>query len=204
MHETNGIVGPALAQSIRIGSMTDVEKNAQPSRDEREMDKHSLHDLFGRSILWVRWLQLPLLIGLVVALILFEISFAGHLLLLFFGSEAPTREKAILVILDLIDMVLIANLVVMVVISGYNIFISPLVFHNKDSVPSWLRGQTLGSVKIKITATVLLISTINLLHEILNPSIQGMQEAAWLLSAQIVLVITTFVLSVVERRDPND
>ncbi|MGI9414644.1 MAG: YqhA family protein, partial [Hyphomicrobiales bacterium] len=125
--------------------------------------------MFEGCLLLVRWLQLPLLIGLVVALVVFELKFVAHLISIVSDMDTLTRERAILVTLDLIDMVLIANLVVMVVISGYETFISRLHMDDEPSVPASMRHSTTGKLKLRIATTILLISTIHLLHAYLDP-----------------------------------
>ncbi|MCG8361345.1 MAG: YqhA family protein [Kiloniellales bacterium] len=141
-------------------------------------------------LLLCRWLQLPLLVGLVLALIVFEIVFVKHLLSIIFPLNTLTRESAILVTLDLIDMVLIANLVVMVVISGYETFISRLHSQDETSVPLWMRRSTTGKLKLRIATTILLISTIHLLHLYLDPAPVDEDEAKFMLIAQLVFIVT--------------
>ena len=145
---------------------------------------------FEGILLLCRWLQLPLLIGLVAALVIFEIVFLRHLISVMFPLGALTREDAILVTLDLIDMVLIANLIVMVVISGYETFISRLHLRDQTSVPAWMRRSTTGKLKLRIATTILLISTIHLLHLYMDPAEVNPAEARFMLIAQGVFVLT--------------
>lgn len=154
-----------------------------------------------QAILSVRWLQLPLLVGLVIGLLIFEYQYFVHLLSMIFSDEGLSKEKAILTILDLADMVLIANLVVMVIISGYKIFISPIKIREEANVPDWLRGLTLAGLKFRIAATVLLISTIHLLHEILDPAIEETGKMVFILCSQLVLVITATLFAWLERME---
>lgn len=154
-----------------------------------------------QAILSVRWLQLPLLVGLVIGLLIFEYQYFVHLLSMVFSDEGLSKEKAILTILDLADMVLIANLVVMVIISGYKIFISPITIRDEANVPDWLRGLTLAGLKFRIAATVLLISTIHLLHEILDPAIEENSKMIFILCSQLILVITATLFAWLERME---
>lgn len=162
---------------------------------------------FEGVLLFSRWLQLPLLVGLIFALIIFEIKFAEHLIATFRNLDELSREQALLVTLDLIDMVLIANLVVMVVISGYETFISQLHLKNEPNIPVWLRRSTAGQLKLRITTTILLISTIHLLHFYLDPAEIDPEKAQFMLTAQVVFVLTAgaFVLfNWVDRKALND
>ncbi len=146
--------------------------------------------VFEAILLFCRWLQLPLLIGLVVALVIFEIKFAEHLIDTLSNVGSITRDQAILVTLDLIDMVLIANLVVMVVISGYETFISPLHVANDSDIPAWMRRSTTGKLKLRIATTILLISTIHLLHIYLDPAQVNEAEAIFMMITQVLFIST--------------
>ena len=175
-----------------------MKRNEDDGASTEAPDEPALMRTFERVLLATRWLQLPLIFGLIAALIFFELKFAQHLWETFTGPEEVTRIKAILVTLDLIDMVLIANLVVMVIISGYQIFISPLEI-DKSTTPGWMRGSTPGALKLKIATTVLLISTIHLLHVYLDPTEVTSGETAFMLLAQVVFAVTTAVFVLVEH-----
>ncbi len=169
--------------------------------DQPEQNSHAAsprQKTLERILLLIRWLQLPLLLGLLVMFIIFEITFVTHLIDLITDDGPTNRTKVILVTLDLIDMVLIANLIVIVIISGYKIFISPLIDENDPSVPKWLRSATPAEVKLRIATTILLISTIHLLHVFLDPSKSNEQDANFMLIAQAVFGLTTLVFVVVE------
>ena len=193
-----GVAGSGIARSG--GAVWDIymnggamQKHSQDGAYDAKVKKaRQLERLaaFEGILLLCRWLQLPLLIGLVVALVIFEIVFVKHLISIMFPLGALTREDAILVTLDLIDMVLIANLVVMVVISGYETFISRLHMRDQTSVPAWMRRSTTGKLKLRIATTILLISTIHLLHLYLDPARIDPEEARFMLIAQGVFVLT--------------
>ena len=154
---------------------------------------------FEGALLWTRWLQVPLLIGLLIALIIVEIKFAEHLINTILSMEEITRERAILVALDLIDMVLIANLIVMVVISGYETFVSSLHVSGSNSVPPWMRRSTAGQVKMRIAVTILLISTIHLLHAYLDPEAIDREEMVFMLVTQLVFIATVIAFVVFRK-----
>ena len=170
---------------MRENPQTDAPSSA--AKRPKQMERLAV---FEGILLFSRWLQLPLLIGLVVALVIFEIKFAQHLIDTLSALGTITREQAILVTLDLIDMVLIANLVVMVVISGYETFISPLHMADEPGVPAWMRRSTTGKLKLRIATTILLISTIHLLHLYLDPAGVDEVEARFVLITQVVFIAT--------------
>ena len=180
----------------------EADAASTPVRDSRRIGALAA---FESGLLLSRWLQLPLLLGLLVALVIVEIKFAEHLIETILSMETITRERAILVALDLIDMVLIANLIVMVVISGYETFISTLHIADDNSVPFWMRRSTAGQVKLRIATTILLITTIHLLHLYLDPEEADQQEMIFMLTAQIVFIVTVFAFVIFRRfgEDPN-
>ena len=173
---------------------------AKASGPEAEGGRHmKLLAMFEGCLLLIRWLQLPLLIGLVVALVVFELKFVAHLINIVSDMDNLTRERAILVTLDLIDMVLIANLVVMVVISGYETFISRLHMDDEPSVPASMRHTTTGKLKLRIATTILLISTIHLLHAYLDPAQIDDREAVFMMTAQVIFIATAAAFVIFHR-----
>ena len=166
--------------------------------DPKDPDQYPGLRVLETIILLTRWLQLPLLLGLIIVLIFFEFAFGRHLVSLLTEGGPLKRGKVILVTLDLIDMVLIANLVVMVIISGYKLLISPLFSADDSRVPIWLRSATPAELKLRIATTVLLISTIHLLHMFLDPSASAEQDAYFMLIAQAAFALTTLVFVAVE------
>ena len=167
-----------------------ADKAAQDEARAKAPKRITSLEGFESALLLSRWLQLPLLLGLLVALVIVEIKFAEHLIETILSMETITRERAILVALDLIDMVLIANLIVMVVISGYETFISSLHTSDDNSVPVWMRRSTAGQVKLRIAVTILLISTIHLLHAYLDPAALDREEMTFMLITQLVFIAT--------------
>ncbi len=152
----------------------------------------------ARALISVRWLQLPLLVGLLVALVIFEIKFAKHLYAMIMQFETLSRKQTILLTLDLIDMVLIADLIIMVVISTYKKLITPLNIKDvyaktgSDS-PRYLREYSSGQVKSRIATTILLIATIQLLHMYLDSTVISQERMIFIVAAQIMFAITALL-----------
>lgn len=172
------------------------------------LEAYSSHErvlaLVEKAILFSRWLQVPMLLGLILAFIMLGFAFVRHLFSLVLDSDPFSRTNVILITLDLIDMVLIANLVVMVLISGYKIFVSPLQSADDSKVPRWLRSATPGQLKLRIATTVLLISTIHLLHFFLDPARSAEGNVVLILLAQGAFALTTLVFVIVERFEGHE
>ncbi len=119
-------------------------------------------------ILASRWLLVVFYLGLTVALGLYAISFVRKLWEFVTKVMLVDETDAILKMLALIDAALVASLVVMVIISGYENFVSR--FDNADGELSWLGKIDASSLKIKVASTIVAISSIHLLQVFLNSS----------------------------------
>lgn len=154
-------------------------------------------ELFLESIILAsRWLLVVFYIGLGLALALYAVSFlaklwdfASHL----FGMD---ETDTILKVLSLIDAALIASLVVMVIISGYENFVSR--FDNEDEV-HWLGQIDAGSLKIKVASTIVAISSIHLLQIFLNVPQYTSQHIMWYTIIHVVFIASALFLALIDK-----
>ncbi len=125
-----------------------------------------------RSIFASRWLQAPLYVGLIVAQGVYvwqffvELWHLGHLAVhgLPVGHKGPDLPTTVmLMVLGLIDVVMIANLLIMVIIGGYETFVSRLNLDDHDDQPEWLSHVNAGVLKVKLATALISISSIHLL-----------------------------------------
>ena len=149
-----------------------------------------------RIILASRWLLVIFYIGLAVALLLYAVSFG--LKLWKFASHLLTSDEAesILDILGLIDAALVASLVVMVIISGYENFVSK--FDEEDKV-HWLGEIDANSLKIKVASTIVAISSIHLLQIFLNVDQYSGEKLMWYTIIHIAFVVSALFLAFIDR-----
>jgi uncharacterized protein (TIGR00645 family) len=147
-------------------------------------------------ILASRWLLVVFYIGLGLALALYAVTFgfkvwdfASHML----GMD---ETETILKMLALIDAALIASLVVMVIISGYENFVSR--FDNEDDV-HWLGQIDAGSLKIKVASTIVAISSIHLLQIFLNVPQYTNDQIMWYTLLHITFIVSALFLAVIDR-----
>ncbi|MDP3068780.1 MAG: TIGR00645 family protein [Opitutaceae bacterium] len=120
------------------------------------------------SIFASRWLQAPLYAGLIIAQIIYVLQFLRelwHLMHTFVGpgTVEEVSTKIMIGVLGLIDVVMVANLVIMVVIGGYETFVSRLDLAGKADKPEWLSHVNAGVLKIKLGTALVSISSIHLL-----------------------------------------
>ncbi len=110
-----------------------------------------------------RWLQLPLYLGLIVAQCVYVFLFLKELLHLVTDANALTEQGIMLLVLGLIDVVMISNLLVMVIVGGYETFVSRLGLQGHPDQPEWLSHVNASVLKVKLAMAIIGISSIHLL-----------------------------------------
>ncbi|MDZ7602542.1 MAG: TIGR00645 family protein [Hoeflea sp.] len=115
-----------------------------------------------------RWLQAPLYLGLIVAQGVYVYQFMHELLILITKTGTLTETEVMLIVLGLIDVVMIANLLTMVIIGGYETFVSKLDLHDNPDQPEWLSHVNAGVLKVKLAVALISISSIHLLRTFIN------------------------------------
>ena len=135
-------------------------------------------------------------IGLGVALALYAVSFCFKLWDFASNLIGLDETETILKILGLIDAALIASLVVMVIISGYENFVSR--FDNEDDV-HWLGQIDAGSLKIKVASTIVAISSIHLLQIFLNVPKYTDSQIMWFTILHCTFILSALFLALIDR-----
>lgn len=120
-----------------------------------------------------RWLQLPLYVGLIAAQCVYVILFLKELWHLVTHSFDFSEQQIMLVVLGLIDVVMISNLLVMVIVGGYETFVSRLNLEGHPDEPEWLSHVNAGVLKIKLAMAIIGISSIHLLRTFIEASNLG-------------------------------
>jgi uncharacterized protein (TIGR00645 family) len=110
-----------------------------------------------------RWMQLPLYLGLIVAQVVYVILFLKELWHLILGATSLSEQKIMLAVLGLIDVVMISNLLVMVIVGGYETFVSRLKLQGHPDQPEWLSHVNASVLKVKLAMAIIGISSIHLL-----------------------------------------
>lgn len=110
-----------------------------------------------------RWMQLPLYLGLIVAQGVYVILFVKELWHLIAGATSLSEQLIMLAVLGLIDVVMISNLLVMVIVGGYETFVSRLKLEGHPDQPEWLNHVNATVLKVKLAMAIIGISSIHLL-----------------------------------------
>jgi uncharacterized protein (TIGR00645 family) len=119
-------------------------------------------------IFWSRWLQAPLYLGLIAAQGVYVYQFMHELALLVSKAGTLSESEVMLIVLGLIDVVMIANLLIMVTIGGYETFVSRLDLEDHPDQPEWLSHVNSGVLKVKLAVALISISSIHLLRTFIN------------------------------------
>ncbi len=120
-----------------------------------------------------RWLQLPLYLGLIVAQAVYVVLFLKELWHLVLHSFEFTEQQIMLVVLGLIDVVMISNLLIMVIVGGYETFVSRLQLERHPDQPEWLSHVNASVLKIKLAMAIIGISSIHLLRTFIEAGALG-------------------------------
>ena len=169
---------------------------AEPKKSALKTAEHAIEGI----ILASRWLLVVFYLGLTAALGLYAISFAKKLWEFFSKVMVLEETDAILKILSLIDASLVASLVVMVIIAGYENFVSRYdKVSESDAELSWLGKIDASSLKIKVASTIVAISSIHLLQVFLNSDQYGNDKIMWLTIVHMTFVISALLLALIDR-----
>ncbi|HZV38973.1 MAG TPA: TIGR00645 family protein [Pseudoxanthomonas sp.] len=117
-----------------------------------------------------RWLQLPLYLGLIVAQGVYVVLFLKELWHLIEGATSLSEQQIMLIVLGLIDVVMISNLLMMVIVGGYETFVSRMRLENHPDQPEWLSHVNASVLKVKLAMAIIGISSIHLLKTFIGAS----------------------------------
>ncbi|MCU1636190.1 MAG: hypothetical protein JWQ68_1429 [Cryobacterium sp.] len=160
-------VGPGKSQvpANRIDRVTETHSSPRAPRQFREQSPQI--EGVGYLIFFSRWLQAPLYLGLIVAQLVYVVVFMVelyHLAEHVFEDFTHIDEAVVmLAVLGLIDVVMIANLLIMVIIGGYETFVSKIKIEGHPDQPEWLSHVNANVLKVKLAMAIIGISSIHLL-----------------------------------------
>lgn len=169
---------------------------AESGRDALKRIEHAIEGV----ILASRWLLVVFYVGLALGLALYAVSFSLKLFEYLGKVMVLDDAEAILKILALIDASLVASLVVMVIISGYENFVSRFDnVEDKNGELSWLGKIDAGSLKVKVASTIVAISSIHLLQVFLNANQYADTKIMWLTIMHMAFVASALLLAYIDK-----
>jgi uncharacterized protein (TIGR00645 family) len=178
-----------------------------------------------RILFFSRWLQLPLYLGLIVAQCVYVWYFMVelfHLVEAAFGSKealellvrnvtpvgaeivkAPPETLVMLVVLGLIDVVMISNLLIMVIVGGYETFVSRMGLEGHPDQPEWLSHVNASVLKVKLATAIIGISSIHLLKTFINANSYDSKVLIAQTSIHITFLLSALAVAAVDRIMPQ-
>lgn len=158
----------------------------------------------GSFIFLSRWLQAPLYFGLIIAQGVYVYHFMVELWHLvektLIQKTVEFKEADImLAVLGLIDVVMIANLLVMVIVGGYETFVSRLNLQNHPDQPEWLSHVNAGILKVKLAMALIGISSIHLLKTFINSENLKFDTIMWQVVIHLTFVVSAIVMAWIDR-----
>jgi uncharacterized protein (TIGR00645 family) len=168
-----------------------------------------------------RWLQVPLYIGLIAAQAIYVYHFwveLIHLIEAAFGNQAALAALVksvgykeitdisalnetiiMLVVLGLIDVVMISNLLIMVIVGGYETFVSRLHLENHPDQPEWLSHVNASVLKVKLATAIIGISSIHLLKTFINAANYDEKVLLWQTVIHFVFLLSAMAIAMADR-----
>ena len=181
--------------------------------------------ILASFIFATRWLQLPLYLGLIAAQGAYVYNFwleLVHLLEAAFGSEAALAKLIasvgyktefqitslneiviMLVVLGLIDVVMISNLLIMVIVGGYETFVSRMNLESHPDQPEWLSGVNASVLKVKLATAIIGISSIHLLRTFINAANYEEKVLRWQTIIHVVFRLSAIAIAFTDRLLPH-
>jgi len=168
-----------------------------------------------------RWLQLPLYLGLIAAQAIYVFHFwveLVHLIEAAFGNEAALQKLItsigyksdvpltglnetiiMLVVLALIDVVMISNLLIMVIVGGYETFVSRMNLESHPDQPEWLSHVNASVLKVKLATAIIGISSIHLLKTFINAGNYELKVLMWQTIIHIAFLFSALAIALADR-----
>lgn len=191
--------------------------------DSRSPQNHSRPGYLPNLIFASRWLQLPLYLGLILAQAVYVFHFWVELVHLIEAAFGNTRALEILVqsigyrpeagqtvtklnetvimlvVLGLIDVVMISNLLIMVIVGGYETFVSRLNLEGHPDQPEWLSHVNASVLKVKLGMAIIGISSIHLLKTFINASNYDEKTLMWQTIIHVAFLASAIAIALTDR-----
>ncbi|HML27886.1 MAG TPA: TIGR00645 family protein [Hyphomicrobium sp.] len=160
-------------------------------------------EIFMENMLFSsRWLLAPFYFGLAISLFVLLIKFLMELLHLAEGAFTSTESDVILGLLTLIDLTLTGSLLIIVIFSGYENFVSRMDHSNHDDRPEWMGTIDFSALKLKMLSSIVAISAVQLLRQFMSLGVvtpEREKELMWLVIIHLVFVVSSVLLALSDR-----
>lgn len=158
-----------------------------------------LKNFIAKLVFASRWLQAPLYLGLIAILAAYAFRFIEELYSLIININGNDDNQIMLGVLSLIDVVMIANLLIMVIMGGYETFVAHLNLESHPDQPEWLSHIDAGAMKIKLALALIGISSIHLLRTFIDPAKLSFDTVLWQVVIHLTLLVSALAIAWTNR-----
>ncbi|WP_246338060.1 TIGR00645 family protein [Azospirillum oleiclasticum] len=158
-----------------------------------------MEDRLERMIFASRWLLAPFFVGLIVAILVLLVKFAKTLLALVLGVWGASDYEAVIAILTLVDTALIAGLLLIIIFSGYENFVSKLGIGGHEDRPAWMGKVGFADLKLKLIGAIVAISAVELLKAFLVSTQYTDAQLGWKVAIHLTFVFSGVMFAVTDR-----
>ena len=167
-----------------------------------------LEQILENILFHSRWLMAPMYGGLVAVLGLLLIKFVQEFFHIFSAILTISEQETVLAILSLVDITLVGNLLLMVIFSGYENFVSKINVGDHEDKPSWMGKVDYSGLKLKLIASIVAISAIDLLKAFVHTAdtktaVMSNSQLAWMVGIHVTLVVTGLLFALMDRLTDN-
>ncbi|MFC0322197.1 TIGR00645 family protein [Gallibacterium melopsittaci] len=156
-------------------------------------------NFIAKIIFASRWVQLPIYLGLIIVQIVYAYKFLKSLWHLVVNLNQMDENTIMLAVLNLIDVVMIANLLVMVLVGGYETFVSKLNTDNHPDQPEWLDHVNASVLKIKLSMAIISISSIHMLQTFINAGNLPEKQIMWQLFLHLGFLASAIAVAYTDK-----
>ncbi len=155
--------------------------------------------MIERFLFASRWLLVPIYLGLALTLFILVVKFAQEFLHIAAKTISGTEAEIVLGVLSLVDIALISSLIVIVIFSGYENFVSRIDPDEHQNWPAWLASIDFTGLKLKLLAAIVVISGIQLLKQFMAIKTVPDRELMWSVIIHVVFVVSSLLLAISDR-----
>ncbi len=160
---------------------------------------NKIETIFEKLIFGSRWLQAPLYAGLIVGGVLYAYKFVVELIHLCTTVNELSETAMMLGLLTLVDVTMVSNLLIMVIIGGYSTFVSRINLEKHVDKPEWLQKINAGTLKVKLSGSLVGVSGIHLLITFINIKSYESEQVMWQVIIHVVFLISSVMLAYSEK-----
>jgi uncharacterized protein (TIGR00645 family) len=173
-----------------------LQNSAVPHAEQQP--SHIVERIIEKTLFSSRWLLAPIYLGLAFSLILILFKFAQKSWAMASKLVSISSDDTIVGVLSLVDLSLMGNLLLMIMFGGYQNFVSQLDFDGHKDKPDWIGHVGFGDLKLKLMASIVAISAIELLKSFMNVEQVSSRDLGWGVGIHMTFVVSAVLLAMMD------